>query len=366
MYVTGPPRSGGNRSTRTPIVATTAPNTAPSASARQRRVSPRWARPRPRARANASEIAASADLGRAGLRGAELHVYAVEEVPHGLGRRAVAVAQLVAERGEVVEIRERCAPAICLALALAARDVVVRDRRREGEVDRDLGQHGLPRRPPLLVHGLLEELRVELESDGGHVAVLLGAEDVPRPADLEVVHRDLESGAELARLEHGLETLARVLGQVLVARVEEVGVRLLGAPPHAAAQLVELREPELARAVDDDRVHARDVEAGLDDRRADQHVVLGVRELHHDALEPAFVHLPVRDDEPGVRNELPQAVRLLLDALDAVVDVVDLAAAVELAEDRLPEDVVGPFDDVRFDRLAVLGRRLDDADVADT
>src|SRR5438309_1244239 len=91
------------------------------------------------------------------------------------------------------------------------------------------GKGGRARRAPLLVHGLLEKLGVQLEADGGDVSVLRGAEDVPRPADLEVVHGDLEAGAELARLEHRLEAFPSLLRQVLLLCVEKVGVGLLGA-----------------------------------------------------------------------------------------------------------------------------------------
>src|SRR4029077_20144505 len=98
------------------------------------------------------------------------------------------------------------------------------------------------------------------EPDRRDMAVLLSAEDVPGAADLEVVHRDLEPGAELARLEHGVEAHPGLLREARLLVVEEVGVGLLGAAADAAAELVELREAERAGAVDDDRVHVRDVE----------------------------------------------------------------------------------------------------------
>src|SRR5262249_13068146 len=44
---------------------------------------------------------------------------------------------------------------------------------------------------------LVEHLDVQLESERGDVARLLGAEQVARPADLQVAHRDREPGAEL-------------------------------------------------------------------------------------------------------------------------------------------------------------------------
>jgi hypothetical protein len=54
----------------------------------------------------------------------------------------------------------------------------------------------------------------------------------------------------------------------------------------------------------------------------------------------------------------------VLDALHPVVNEEDLPAAVQLAKDRFAQHVVGAFDDVRLDRLAILGRRLDHADIA--
>jgi hypothetical protein len=58
------------------------------------------------------------------------------------------------------------------------------------------------------------------------------------------------------------------------------------------------------------------------------------------------------------------ALGLLLDTDDPVVHVVDLAASIELPDDRLADDVIAPLDHVGLDRLPVLWRRLDDADVA--
>ena len=126
------------------------------------------------------------------------------------------------------------------------------------------------------------------------MAVLLGAQDVARTPDLEVVHRDLEARAKLARLEDRLQPHPRLLGEAGLLVVEEVRVGLLGAATDAAAQLVELREAERARAVDDDRVHVRDVEAGFDDRRAHEDVVVLVGKVNHHPLEPAQEHAPQR------------------------------------------------------------------------
>ena len=137
------------------------------------------------------------------------------------------------------------------------------------------------------------------------------------------------------------------------------------APADAAAQLVELREPEQVGAVDDERVHRRHVEAALDDRRADEHVVLAVGEVEHDPLEPALVHLPVRDRDARLGHEVAHLLGDVLDVLHPVVDVEDLALAQQLAPDRLGDRAVVVLADVGEDRLARLGRGLHQREVAD-
>ena len=141
----------------------------------------------------------------------------------------------------------------------------------------------------------------------------------------------------------------------------------MGAAVRAAdpsAQLVELGEAEGVGAHDDDRVRVRDVEAGLDDRRAHEHVELPVVEVEHHALEHPLGHLPVTDGDARRRHEPPNPLGCRLDRLDAVVDVEDLPAAIELAADRVPHQALVVLRDACLDRQARLGRRLDDAEVA--
>ncbi len=86
-------------------------------------------------------------------------------------------------------------------------------------------------------------------------------------------------------------------------RVQEVGVAAFAAAAHPAAQLVQLRQAERVGALDDQRVGVGDVQAGLDDRRADQDVVLAVPEPLDGALQLLLGHLPVRDDDAGLGHQ---------------------------------------------------------------
>ncbi len=210
-----------------------------------------------------------------------------------------------------------------------------------------------------------DELAVQVEADRGDVPALRAAEQVARTADLEVAHRELEARAEVGELADRLEPLVRLLAQHPVGRVEQVGVGTLAPPADPAPQLVELREAEQVRAVDDHRVHGRHVEPALDDRRAHEHVVLASGEVEHDALEPALVHLAVRDRDARLGHELAHLRGDVLDVLHPVVDVEDLPLAEQLAPDRLGHRALVVLADVGQDRLALLGRRLHQGEVAD-
>ena len=74
--------------------------------------------------------------------------------------------------------------------------------------------------------------------------------------------------------------------------------------PTRAAQLIQLRQPEAMRAVDDERVGVGDVQARLDDRRAHQHVELAFGEREHRLLELVLGHLAMRDGDPRLGHQL--------------------------------------------------------------
>ena len=171
-------------------------------------------------------------------------------------------------------------------------------------------------------------------------------------------------GTELGVVGERREPRARLGRQLARLGIEEVRVREPVAAADAAADLVELDEAELVGALDDQRVRLRDVEARLDDRRRDEHVRVAGEEREHLVLELALRHLAVRDEEAQVRAELPELLRRLLDRLDAVVQVERLAVALDLALERLLDQLFVVLADVGADRPAALRRRLDHRDVA--
>src|SRR5271165_4286336 len=99
----------------------------------------------------------------------------------------------------------------------------------------------------------------------------------------------------------------------------------LAAAADAAADLVELGQPEVVGPLDDQRVRRGDVDPRLDDRGADEHVGVASQERHHARLELGVLELTVGDGEAHVRAQPSQPRRDLVDRLDAVVQVERLA-----------------------------------------
>ena len=211
---------------------------------------------------------------------------------------------------------------------------------------------------------LCEKLAVRLESDRADEARLSRTQQVSRAANLEVAHRHLQAAAEVGELANRLEARLSIVAQGLVRLVQQIRVGLMVRAPDPPAQLVKLGQAEAVRIVDDDRIDVGNVDAVLDDRRRHQDVDLAVDEARHHGLQFSFAHLPVADRDAGFRDELLERASDPVNALDAVVKVVDLAAAIQLLQDRLLHDRVGRWDDHRLDRHAVLRRRLNQREVA--
>ena len=184
-------------------------------------------------------------------------------------------------------------------------------------------------------HGAVEHLHVEPVADRLHLPALLLAEQLAGAADLHVVAGQGEAGAKVLGGTDRLEALDGVAGHRLGWRRQQVGVGLVVAAPDAAAQLVELGEAELVGALDQDGVGAGHVDAGLDDGRAHQHVEALVVEVRHHPFQGAFRQLAMGDPDPRLGDQLTHRLGGGLDGLDLVVQEVDLAAAQDLAQDRL-------------------------------
>ena len=255
-------------------------------------------------------------------------------------------------------------PAVGLEAGVLGRHVGGRQVGVAGHVEGDR-RRGRPGFAAGLGHRLGHQLDVEVVADGGDVARLVAAEQVARPADLEVSHGDLEPRAELGVLADRAQPLVGLLGEDPVGRVEEVGVGPLVGPADPTPQLVQLAQAEEVGPVDHQRVDRRHVDARLDDRRADQHVVAPLPEVDDDLLEAALVHLAVGHGYPGLGDQGPQPAGHGVDVGHPVVHVEDLPLAQQLSAERLGDGRLVGLAHVGEDGPSVGRRRVHHRKVAD-
>ena len=82
---------------------------------------------------------------------------------------------------------------------------------------------------------MFEQLTIHLETNGGDVAALFGAEQIARATNFQIAHRDFEAAAEAGILFNGANAFARLGEQRGVARQQNICVRLMLVTAHAAA-----------------------------------------------------------------------------------------------------------------------------------
>ena len=162
---------------------------------------------------------------------------------------------------------------------------------------------------------------------------LFATEQVAGTANLQVLHRELQTRTQLIVGRDGLQTLVRNLAEGLIHRVQEVRVGALAATTHTSAQLVQLAQTVVLGVVHDERVRVRNIQARLNDGGADQHVKAALPEVHNNLLQARFAHAAVGGGDARLRHELADFGGNVVDVSHAVVHEEHLSFTHELAAD---------------------------------
>ena len=215
-----------------------------------------------------------------------------------------------------------------------------------------------------LGHGLAQHLRKQVKAHARQVAVLFGSHKRAGAANLQVAHGDAHAAAQVLKLGKCGQARRCLLGERQLAREHKVRVGLRGRATHTTLELVELRQTQALRILDDQRVGSRVVDAALHDGRGDEHVDLFGRELDHHVLDLARAHLAVRHAHARLGRGLVHARHGVVDGLDAVGHVVHLTAAAHLQANRRTHHVGVVLSHVHDHGAAPGRRRGDQAHIA--
>src|SRR5258706_1223946 len=182
------------------------------------------------------------------------------------GRSAKAVCQFLSNVLLVLLGGDRRDALVRSQAQVFAGDVVLRDSNVEAETER-----GTQLRRGFLAlqfrNGALQHLAIHVETDGFNVAVLLTPEHVAGAAQLQIERGDSKARAQFAEFLHGGKAFSGNIREHRLGRNEQIRVRALARTADAAAQLVKLGETEAIRAIDQDRIGARNVQTIFNNRR---------------------------------------------------------------------------------------------------
>ena len=128
---------------------------------------------------------------------------------------------------------------------------------------------------------------------------------------------------------------------------------------------MQLRQTELVGTVHDDGVGGGNVNAGLDDGGAQQHVEALLVEVAHDPFQLALGHLAMGHLDARLGNQLGQHLPTVLDGAHLVVQEVDLTAALEFAQHGLADGAAGFLAHESADGQTFLRCGGNDGEVAD-
>ena len=122
----------------------------------------------------------------------------------------------------------------------------------------------------------------------------------------------------------------RVAGQPFAG--QQVGVGLVMAAPHPAAQLVQLGQAKFVGTMNQDGVGVGDVDAGFDNGRAQQHIEAALVKVAHHLLQLALAQLAVGHADARFRQQFGQPFAHVFDGFHFVVQIKHLAATLQFAQ----------------------------------
>ncbi len=273
-----------------------------------------------------------------------------------------SVDHLRRERFDFLLADEQRQPAIQAEAHRQVGDITLRNEHRCAE--RNL------RRPRLFLDfaaiaqsgdGLLQHVLIKLHPHFADMAGLLVAEQIARAANVQIVTGERETRPQRIQRLHYLKPPQRRRRDRLARRQGQIGIGAHLRTPDTPAQLIELRQAEPVRPVDDDRICLGNIETRLHDMCAQQNIVSAFDKSVHDLFERRHRHLAVRHGHPGVRHQLADPPLDMIKIGDTGANVEYLPAAKTLALDRFPHDDGIIRQDKRPNREPVDRRRRNDA-----
>ena len=287
------------------------------------------------------------------------------QIHHALGRVAEAIHDLVQQLLGFFLCADVRHAAVEIHPLLAGGHIGLGDVGGDGQVCRTLRLLA-PFLAPFFQNGIFQQFQIHIIAHGHHVARLLRAQQIAGAPDLQIPHGDFEAGAEFGKFPDGLQPLFGDVGEDFALPEGQIGKGVSAGTAHTAADLMQLGKAQLVGILDDQGVDIGNINTRLNDGGADQNLDFPVCHALHDVGKLLLIHFAVGSGYFHIAQPVFQPGGGLLDALRAVVQVVDLPAPVQLPADGVIQQPVIVLQHEGLHRVAVTGRLFDGGHVPQT
>ena len=135
---------------------------------------------------------------------------------------------------------------------------------------------------------------VKFDADFADLAGLFLTQQVTRAANIQIMRRQREAGAQIIQRLHHFQPLFRRRRKPMRFRPGEIRITTQLAAPNAPAQLIQLRQAKHIRTVNDQRIHRRHIQAAFNDIGGQQNIMLAIAKFGHDAFKIGRCHAAMR------------------------------------------------------------------------
>src|SRR5690554_3781864 len=210
----------------------------------------------------------------------------------------------------------------------------------------------------------LQHFYIQTETDRLDLAALAVTQQLAGTTNFQVMGGLYKTGTQILGVTDGFQAFFGIRGEFFAAGHQQVGIGLVVAAAHAAAQLVQLGQAELVGTVNQDGVGTGHVDAGFNNGSGHQHIGALVVKIGHDLLQLALAHPAVADANARFGYQFGQLFGASVDGFNVVVQVIHLAAAQQFAQQGFLDDAVLAWHDKGAYRQAACRRGGNDGQVA--
>ncbi|MNC15021.1 hypothetical protein D3C75_628210 [compost metagenome] len=115
--------------------------------------------------------------------------------------------------------------------------------------------------------------------------MLLSAKQISGTAYGQVTHGYFESGTKLSKLLNRLQAFLRNFCQHFIPLVGEIGIGNPVGTANPSAQLIQLGQSHFVGIMHNQRINVRNINPGLNNARADKHIILSIQEIKDGFLQ---------------------------------------------------------------------------------